>query len=73
VKKMGVYLKQIENTLGARQLGWEKFSQPGFPTLTIATGVIWIALVVASTGAAKVAIEQVKQAENAKVVCKTPK
>lgn len=41
ISQMGVYLTMLENALGARNLGWEKFNLPLAPQLTKARKTTW--------------------------------
>jgi hypothetical protein len=71
VQKMGKYLLKLEGALGNQKLGWESFSQPGFPVLTTSVGVVWILLVAGTTYAGKTGIQQFKVAEQNKAVCQS--
>ena len=73
VQKMGKYLRNVEDALGDTKLGWEKFSQPGFPALTISTGLVWLVLVVGATYAAKTGITLVQHAAETNTVCEPKK
>lgn len=41
ISQMGAYLMTLENALGARNLGWEKFNWPLAPNLTKARKTTW--------------------------------
>jgi hypothetical protein len=73
VQRMGKYLRMAEAHLGDNLLGWEKYSQPGFPWLTVSTGVVWFALVAGSTYAGKTGFKMVESAASKNSICEPKK
>lgn len=69
VNKMGAYLKKVEIALGHKELGWEKFSQPGFPVLTVSVGLLWLALAWAATSAGDTGLQLATNASDVQASC----
>lgn len=52
-RSMEKYLCRLEVALGSNGFGWETTNDKGFPWLTVATGLVWVAMMVGSMYAAE--------------------
>lgn len=52
-RSMEKYLSKLEGELGCKGLGWETSNDKGFPWLTLATGVVWVSMMIGSMSAAE--------------------